>query len=101
VWQLASSDRTIALLVVTGSDFPWLHSRVEPQDGFDDVRPIFEDELRLLDDLDDQIPAWEAMYQQIRRTVSLIKPDGRAVPEFLLHIDGREARWRWSDTPFQ
>jgi len=101
VWQLASSDRTIALLVVTGSDFPWLHARVEPQDGFDNVRPIFEDELRLLDDLDDHIPAWEAIYQQIRQTVSLIKPDGRPVPEFLLHIDGREAWWRWSDTPLQ
>jgi hypothetical protein len=23
------------------------------------------------------------------------------VPEFLLHIDGTEAWWRWSDEPFE
>ena len=76
-------------------------ARVEPQDGFDDVRPMFEDELRLLDQVDDHIAAWEDAYQQIRRSVSLIKPDGHAVPEFLLHIEGLQAWWRWSDTPFQ
>jgi hypothetical protein len=32
--------------------------------------------------------------------VSLAYPDGRRVPEFLLHIDGLEAWWRWSDEPF-
>ena len=101
VWELARGEQIIARLVVTGSDFPWLHARLNPQDGFDDVRPMFEDELRLLDQLDDHIPAWEAVYQQIRQTVTLIKPDRRAVPEFLLHIDGRQAWWRWSDTPFQ
>jgi hypothetical protein len=24
-------------------------------------------------------------------------PDGRDVPEWLLHIDGDEAWWRWAD----
>jgi hypothetical protein len=30
----------------------------------------------------------------------LTYPDGRDVPEYLLHIDGDEAWWRWSDEPF-
>jgi hypothetical protein len=33
--------------------------------------------------------------------VSLAAPDGHLVPEFLLHIDGSEAWWRWSDEPFR
>jgi hypothetical protein len=31
------------------------------------------------------------------RTVSLLYPDGRPVPEFLLYVDGEDAGWRWSD----
>lgn len=27
-------------------------------------------------------------------------PDGRPVPEFLLHIEGADAWLRWSDEPF-
>ncbi|MBX6751337.1 MAG: hypothetical protein IRY85_17015 [Micromonosporaceae bacterium] len=30
----------------------------------------------------------------------LRNPEGRDVPEFLLHIDGDQAWWRWSDEPF-
>jgi len=102
VWQLADGERTIARLVVTGSDFPWLHARVEPHDGFEDIRPMFDDELRLLDPLDDDhVSEWEDAYRRVRQSLSLIKPDGHAVPEFLLHIEGLQAWWRWSDTPFQ
>ena len=101
-WRLTSGEQIIARLVVTGSDFPWLHARVEPQDGFDDVRPMFDEELRLLDPLDDDnVAEWEDAYQRIRRSVSLVKPDGHPVPEFLLHIEGLQAWWRWSDSPFQ
>jgi len=64
-------------------------------------RQFFDAELRLVDDLHSDAAAWEASYQQIRQTVSLVDPAGQAVPEFLLHIDGNHAWWRWSDTPFQ
>jgi hypothetical protein len=33
------------------------------------------------------------------REVRLLAPDGRPVPELLLHIEG-DAWWRWSDKPF-
>jgi hypothetical protein len=32
--------------------------------------------------------------------VTLWYPDGREVPEFLLHLDGSVAWWRWSDEHF-
>ena len=57
-------------------------------------------ELRRLDGLDDDPESWEAAYNQIRQAVRLLAPDGRPVPEFLLHIDGGDAWWRWSDEPF-
>jgi len=42
----------------------------------------------------------EAAYRRIREAVRLLAPDGRAVPEFLLHIEDEDAWWRWSDEPF-
>lgn len=76
VWTLHRCDdgELLADFVVTGGDFPWLHGRVRAYEGLAGVRPLFAEELRY--------------------------PDGREVPEFLLHVDGEDAWWRWSDEPF-
>ena len=44
--------------------------------------------------------AWQAVQHKIRQTTWMSYPDGSPVPEFLLHIDGSEAWWRWSNEPF-
>jgi hypothetical protein len=85
---------------VTGGDFPWLYARLDPGPGFEAIRPLFAEELRRLRDSDRDEEAWAAAYEAIRRAVRLRYPDGGNVPEFLLHIDGDEAWWRWSDEPF-
>ncbi len=100
VWQLLRGDELLAELVVTGGDFPWLNAEVRPAAGFAEVRPLFDDELRLLEVLDEDPEPWEAAYRRIRTAVRLVAPDGLPVPEFLLHIQGTDAWWRWSDEPF-
>lgn len=52
-----------------------------------------------MDRIDDDPQTWEAAYETIRGAVTLHYPGGRPVPEFLLHIDGGDAWWRWSDEP--
>jgi len=99
-WKLYQGDKLLADLVVTGGDFPWLNARVEAYCGFEDVRPLFAEELRVVEDINDETDAWQAAYDAIRTTLTLRYPDGAEVPEFLLHIDGHEAWWRWSDEPF-
>lgn len=100
VWRLRRGNELVAELAVTGGDFPWLNATVRATPAFDELRPLFVDELRLLDRLDQDVEAWEAAYDRVRREVILERPDGFAVPEFLLHVDGEEAWWRWSDEPF-
>ena len=90
----------IAELVVTGGDFPWLNARVRAMPGFEEVRPLFEEELRALEHIDDDLGAWQAAYDNIRSAVDLLYPEGHPVPEFLMHIRGEDAWWRWSDEPF-
>jgi hypothetical protein len=50
-WTLYRGDELIADLVVNGGDFPWLNADVRPHPGFEDVRPLFDEELRLLADV--------------------------------------------------
>jgi hypothetical protein len=90
----------IAEFVVTGGDFPWLNARVRAMPGFEEVRPLFEQELRAVEQIDDDVGSWQAAYDRIRSTVSLLHPEGHPVPEFLLHVDGEDAWWRWNDEPF-
>jgi hypothetical protein len=68
--------------------------------GFEAVRLLFQEELRALEHIEDDLGSWQAAYDRIRRAVSLLYPEGRPVPEFLLHVDGEDAWWRWSDEPF-
>jgi hypothetical protein len=96
VWRLMQGEELLAELIVTGGDFPWLNARIRAMPGFEAVRRLFEEELRALAHIDDDVGTWQAAYDRIRKAVSLY-PDGRPVPEFLLHVDGEEAWWRWSD----
>lgn len=100
VWKLTGAHGLLAELVVTGGDFPWLSAEVRPTGRFERIRPLFQEELRALDRPDDDPESWEAAYDQVRQAVELVAPDGRPVPEFLLHIDGHDAWWRWSDESF-
>jgi len=100
VWRLRRGNELVADLIVTGGDFPWLNAAVQATPAFEELRPLFAEELRLLDQLNQNTEAWEAAYARIPQAVSLESPDGRAVPEFLLLVDGQDAWWHWSDEPF-
>jgi hypothetical protein len=99
-WWLYRQEELIAELVVTGSDFPWLEARVEPRRGLEALRPLFAEELALVesDRLDDE--RWEAVHRRLRRRLRLVDPDGGEPAEFLLHVDGDKAWWRWNEEPF-
>ena len=62
--------------------------------------PRFAEELLRLDGIDDDAASWERACEAIRAVVTLRYPAGHEVPEFLPHIDGDQAWWRWSDDPF-
>jgi hypothetical protein len=100
-WQLLRGDQVVGELVVYGGDFPWLNARLHPMEGFEQIRSVFEEELRSLDAYDENIERWEDAYRRVRAAVTLAAPDGQIVREFVLHIDGTEAWWRWTDEPFE
>ncbi|TDC39899.1 hypothetical protein E1211_02590 [Micromonospora sp. 15K316] len=98
LWQLRQGGEVVARIRVHGVDQPWFAGRFEPEPGFVELAPLFQREVELVDaagDLD--VDAWEAVQAQICQTVGLVKPDGQEVADFILHIRGGEASFRWSD----
>ncbi|MCI3274019.1 hypothetical protein [Streptomyces cylindrosporus] len=98
-WRVHSGEAAVGDILIDDADFPWLSGRFTAHPGYDAVRDLFARELVLME-RDDDWEEWEAAYAEIRRSVSLSSPDG-PVPEFLLHIEGDRAWFRWSDEPFE
>ncbi|MEV7437425.1 hypothetical protein [Streptomyces griseoviridis] len=95
----ADAGEVIGEILIDDADFPWLSGTFTPGPGFDAVRDLFARELALAQGAEERWEEWEKVYAEIERQVSLSSPDG-PVPEFLLHIDGGKAWFRWSDEPF-
>lgn len=89
----------VGVLTVTGGDFPWLEGAFVPSAGFDKWRATFAEESRLVEfeDLEesDVYEAWESLVEQITAALNMVTPQGQVVEDFLLHIDGAHATWRW------
>lgn len=102
-WRLMSGDVMVGEIEVSESDFPWLFGRFESTAAFVDYRDAFAKELELVEggDLQRKIVEWESAYRVISDQLRLVRPDGTAVPEFLLHIRETEAWFRYSDVPFE
>lgn len=101
-WRLRRDGDLIGELVVHEMDQPFLVARFLANPGFEEVRALFEESLAKLKDAEkrDEWDEWESAYRRILAAVQLEDPDGRLVPEFMLHIEGDKAWWRWSDEPF-
>ncbi|GGL42889.1 hypothetical protein [Planomonospora parontospora] len=98
IWWLRRRDETVGEIHVNDSDFPWLHGRFTPLPGFAAVAPLFAEDLALVEADDDfDGDAWEDVYERINGQLTLVNPAGKPVAEFILHIDGEQAWFRWID----
>ncbi|MCD9874631.1 hypothetical protein [Streptomyces guryensis] len=101
VWQVRTGKEPVGEILIDDTDFPWLSGRFTAGPAFEDVRELFARELALIErDDEEHRQKWETAYDEITRRVSLSSPGG-PVPEFLLHIEGDRAWFRWSDEPFE
>ncbi|SDT82016.1 hypothetical protein SAMN05216371_6931 [Streptomyces sp. TLI_053] len=96
-WRLVREGEELGEIVIDDADFPWLHGRFVPTAAFGEVRPWFEESSALLEA--EEYERFDASYERIAGALSLLAPTG-PVAEFLLHVDGGRAWFRWSDEPF-
>jgi hypothetical protein len=76
-------------------DLPWHRGTFAPTAAFMEVRPLFDRERELLDA--DRIEEWGKVWDEIAAPGLRLMPlDGREpITEFLLHIEDRQAWWRY------
>ena len=93
--HLKRRDELLGVLRSLDTDFPWVNCIFEPTTSFDEVRPLFDEELKLLDA--DQMEEWETAYERINalKLQLIATKDDKDVGEFLLHIRGKEAWFRY------
>ncbi|ELP68269.1 hypothetical protein ACKI1I_00050 [Streptomyces turgidiscabies] len=97
VWRLERDKVLLGEIMIEDADFPWLSGRFVPEPAFAAVEPWFSETLALLDA--ERYDEFEDTYDRISRALTLVAPSG-PVAEFLLHIQGSQAWFRWSDEPF-
>ena len=103
-WKLVKGDLVLAELFMGEVDFPFLYGKARVTEHFPLVKPYFDlDAVTLTENLDDDhYEELDQMYEQMKAEgVRLVDPGGEPVAEFLLHIDGSDASFRYSYEPFE
>jgi hypothetical protein len=69
------------------------------RDGFFTLAPMFTREHTLAQKVTQDPLRWWSAHRRLRAEIRLLRPDGHDVPEFLLHIAGDHASWRYPEAP--
>jgi hypothetical protein len=89
----------LGTLEVIGIDQPWIRCRFEPLPAFEGIRPLFDEELRLLEQQakDQAWDHWEEAYSRIDALGLCIGAlDGADdITDFILHIKDDKAWFRY------
>ncbi|WP_329458357.1 hypothetical protein [Streptomyces sp. NBC_01497] len=95
-WRIMRGDTLVGTIAVQEGDFPWLRGRFTAGPAFAPFEPWFGESLAALEAED--FERFNDVCDRIARTLTLVAPSG-PVADFLLHIDGEAAWFRWSDEP--
>jgi hypothetical protein len=94
-WTLVRGSTELARLELRDTDTPWFLCSFHARPAFADVEPLFSEQERLLEaeDWDGAERLWADMHSQM----TLLPDDASETPisEFLLRIEGAEARLRY------
>ena len=96
ILELYRGDVLLAVLSnVQLFDWPWYCCQFQPTPAFESYRPLFDEELELLEGKG-ATEEWDAAYENIENLgLTLSYPDqGKATRLFLLHIDGETAKFK-------
>jgi hypothetical protein len=96
-WKLMRKDSLLGVLWEETQDQPFFGYRFEPTPAFDDVKPLFDEELALLNENRLSEEDWGVAYEKIDALgLTLVSLDGnKLLDDFLLHIEGDRAWFRY------
>jgi hypothetical protein len=96
--KLMQGETQLGTLTIYDMDWPWVNCHFESETAFEKVRHLFDAEQAILvhartpSDYD----AWERSYDDIEALgLRLFPEDWEPIVDFLLHIEGNEAWFRY------
>ncbi|HVE55475.1 MAG TPA: hypothetical protein VNB22_01515 [Pyrinomonadaceae bacterium] len=94
-FHLKQKDKLLGTLRSYDSNFPWINCKFEPTEAFQAIKPLFDEKIEFLESGD--FENLEAADKQLENlAIKLVNlEDGKIVNEFLLHIQGDEAWFRY------
>jgi hypothetical protein len=94
-WRLKCGKELLDTLTQKSFDQPWIVCRFQAEPAFRQYAELFKDELGVLNR--DEMHLWEQAYQRIIDLGLTLHPVDTvdAIAEFILHIDGEEAWFRY------
>ncbi len=99
LYELRSRDLLLGVLSNCSPDQPWFFCGFEATPAFDAVRPLFERELRVLQNPGGEfdVAAWEEAYAEIDWLgLRLVSIGGEEeIADFVLHVQDRKAWFRY------
>ena len=95
-WKLMRDTEVLGTLEILGPDQPWVNARFTATPAFEEVSANFAEELGLLNA--DRMEEWSAAWERILALGLWLDPQdgGPPIEEFLLHIDGPSAWFRYN-----
>lgn len=96
-WKLMQQDTLLGVLSIELRDQPLFGCQFEPTPAFDAIKPLFDEELSLVNQNRLSEEDWGAAYEKIDALgLTLVSLDGREVlNDFLLHIEKNSAWFRY------
>jgi hypothetical protein len=92
-WKLLDGDQLLGTLQRRETDMPWFICEFAPTDAFErEYRARFKESNRLFHE---DVEEWEPFYDELIAGLTLEAEPGTAnVTDFILHVEGIEARLR-------
>lgn len=95
-YRLFRGNRLLGTITRTEDDPPWFNGVFDPAPDFEEFKPLFEQELKMLENPGADQLKWEDVWMKIKRVgIRLVSADGsEEFSDFIIHIDGNEAWWK-------
>jgi hypothetical protein len=97
-FQLIRGDTVLGTveIVPVECDFPWYGGTFTPAEGFAEVKPLFDEEFRLLSAGDNGTDGFDEIWEKIRAPGLVLKSEdgSEEITNVLIHIDGTKTWWR-------
>jgi len=95
-WELIKNSEVLGILTEKDINMPFVNCEFVAHPPFASYKAMFDKELRLLNS--DQMDQWEKAYSDINELGLILEPnnsEAELITEFLLHIKGNEAWFRY------